>query len=61
MTLAKERKRFGAQIKCEASRFLEELPPDDLDWPAKKGPVSEEERRDKGRAHLAKLKAMLNT
>ena len=61
MTLAKERKRFGSVVKCEASRFLDELPEDDLDWPAKNGPVSEEERIDKGRSHLAALRAMLDS
>jgi ATP-dependent DNA helicase Rep len=60
LSLAKERKRFGSQISCKPSRFLDELPMDDLDWPSKQGPVSEEERRDRGRAHLAKLKEMLN-
>jgi ATP-dependent DNA helicase Rep len=60
LTLAKERKRFGSQISCKPSRFLDELPMDDLDWPSKQGPVSEDERRDRGRAHLAKLKEMLN-
>ena len=59
MTLAKERKRFGSIVSCKPSRFLEELPTDDLDWPAKQGPVNEDERRDRGRAHLAKLKALL--
>ena len=59
MTLAKQRKRFGTQVNCKASRFLDELPADDLDWPAKQGPVSEADRRDRGRAHLARLKAML--
>lgn len=60
MTHAKERKRFGAMVTCKPSRFLDELPEDDLDWPSKQGPVSEEERRDRGRAHLAKLKALLD-
>ena len=60
MTLAKERKRYGAQIKCLPSRFLDELPVDDLDWPARQAPVSEEERRDKGREHIARLRAILD-
>ncbi|MCP3673603.1 MAG: DNA helicase Rep [Gammaproteobacteria bacterium] len=60
MTLAKERKRFGAQIKCSPSRFLDELPVDDLDWPARQAPVTEVERRDKGREHIARLRAILD-
>ncbi len=61
LTRARERKRFGSLVKCRASRFLDELPEDDLDWPARQGPVSEDERRESGRAHLARLKAMLKT
>ncbi len=60
MTLAKERKRFGAQIKCSPSRFLDELPTDDLDWPARQAPVTADERRDKGREHIARLRAILD-
>lgn len=60
MTHARERSRFGARIKCEASRFLEELPADDLHWPARQKPVSEDEQRERGREHLARLRAILD-
>ncbi|MBT4520004.1 MAG: DNA helicase Rep [Halieaceae bacterium] len=32
MTLALKRRQFGKDIVCEASRFIEELPQDDLHW-----------------------------
>ena len=60
MTQANERKRFGAVVNCKASRFLDELPTEDLAWPAKQKPVSEDARREIGRAHLARLKAILD-
>jgi len=60
LTHAKERSRFGSKIKCESSRFLEELPTDDLHWPSRQEPVSEDERRDRGREHLARLRAILD-
>jgi ATP-dependent DNA helicase Rep len=61
MTMAKQRKRFGAQVTCKQSRFLDELPEDDLDWPRKQGPVSEEQRLERSESHLARLREMLNT
>jgi len=60
MTYAKERSRFGSTVLCEASRFLDELPEDDLDWPARQGPISETDSRDRGREHLARLRAILD-
>ncbi len=32
MTLARKRRQFGETIKCEPSRFIAELPQDDLQW-----------------------------
>ena len=32
LTLANQRKRYGEIIACEPSRFLAELPPEDLRW-----------------------------
>ncbi len=60
MTYTKERSRFGSRVMCEASRFLDELPKDDLDWSARQGPTSETDRRERGREHLARLRAILD-
>ncbi len=60
MTLAKERSRFGTRIHCESSRFLDELPIDDLHWPARQDIATEDERRERGREHLARLRAILD-
>ena len=61
LTLASQRKRFGEMVTCRPSRFLDEIPSDDLDWPKKNAPISEEEQRDRGRSHLAGLRAMLDS
>ncbi|NOI68752.1 DNA helicase Rep [Vibrio sp. 99-8-1] len=57
-TLCKERRQFGELLKPQHSRFLDELPFDDVDWESVKKPVSQEERMEKGQAHIANLKAM---
>ena len=56
--VCKERRQYGELIKPTQSRFLDELPHDDIDWEMKKKPVSQEERMEKGQAHIANLKAM---
>jgi ATP-dependent DNA helicase Rep len=52
------RKRYGDLTECEPSRFLNELPEDDLEWPNKKQ-LPPEEIKQRGKASLAQLKAML--
>ncbi|KHT61817.1 ATP-dependent DNA helicase Rep [Photobacterium gaetbulicola] len=57
-TLCKERRQFGELIKPEPSRFLFELPQDDLEWEADKKPMTQQERMQKGQAHIANIRAM---
>ncbi|UTV27794.1 DNA helicase Rep [Photobacterium atrarenae] len=59
-TLCKERRQFGELLKPEPSRFLYELPQDDLDWETEKKPLSQQERMQKGQAHIANIRAMFN-
>ncbi len=59
-TMCKERRQFGELIKPTQSRFLDELPFDDVEWEVKKKPQSQEERMAKGQAHIANLRAMFN-
>jgi len=57
-TLAKERNQYGELIKPTPSRFLFELPQDDLDWesgPRKKTDQQKKELADKGIASLMAL------
>jgi Superfamily I DNA and RNA helicases len=58
-TLCKERRQYGELVRPEPSRFLLELPQDDLEWEQERKVVSAEERMQKGQSHLANLKAMM--
>jgi ATP-dependent DNA helicase Rep len=53
------RKRYGETEECEPSRFLSELPEDDLEW-ANKKQLDPETVKERGRASLAHLKTMLS-
>ncbi|MDX1573154.1 MAG: DNA helicase Rep [Methylophaga sp.] len=59
MTLANTRKRFGEKLECEESRFLRELPSEDLIWMTEKTQVDPEERKVRGKAHLSNIRDML--
>jgi ATP-dependent DNA helicase Rep len=61
MSCAERRRRAGELVRCEPSRFLQELPADDLSWEGRGAQLSNEEKQARGRANLASLKAMLNT
>jgi len=53
------RKRYGEVVECEPSRFLNELPEDDLEWVNKKQ-LAPEVIKERGKASLANLKTMLS-
>lgn len=53
------RKRYGDVIECQPSRFLSELPEDDLEW-ANKKQLSSEVIKERGKANLKNLKTMLS-
>ncbi len=53
------RKRYGEISECEPSRFLNELPADDLEWVNKKQ-LAPEVLKERGKASLAHLKTMLS-
>lgn len=57
-TLCKERRQYGELVKPVPSRFLEELPYDDVKWEDLKKPPSQQERMEKGNAAIANLRAM---
>ncbi|MEZ8991443.1 DNA helicase Rep [Vibrio breoganii] len=57
-TVCKERRQYGELIKPTQSRFLDELPFDDLEWEVKKKEQTKEERMEKGQTHIANLRAM---
>ncbi|TDQ58051.1 ATP-dependent DNA helicase Rep [Mesocricetibacter intestinalis] len=57
--LCKERRQFGERFKPEPSRFLLELPQDDLIWERDKPPITQEQQQQKTSTNLAGLRAML--
>ena len=60
LTYASKRRKYGEDMPCEPSRFLDELPQDILKWEGKPGVVlSKEEQQEHGNAHLANLKSFL--
>ncbi|GKX61103.1 DNA helicase Rep [Leminorella grimontii] len=58
-TLCRERRQFGELVRPEPSRFLLELPQDDLVWETARKAVSAEERMEKGKSHLANIREQL--
>lgn len=59
LTMARTRKRYGERIVCEPSRFLEELPEDELEWLGGSRGSKEKSTQEKGRSHLDSLKQLL--
>ena len=58
-TYAKERRQFGEVVRPEPSRFLYELPQDDLDWQHAAPVKSAEQRQQTGAAHIERLRQLL--
>jgi len=62
LSYAKSRHRFGERQQCEASRFLYELPEEDLEGAEHTASkLSEEEKHQRGLDALADLKTLLGT
>ncbi|PLY38449.1 DNA helicase Rep [Pectobacterium aquaticum] len=58
-TLCKERRQYGELVRPEPSRFLLELPQDDVVWETERKVVSAQERMQKGQTNVASIRAML--
>ncbi len=56
---AAKRRRYGEVSTCEPSRFLDELPADDLIWEGGRQPQDPQLRKQRGQAHLANLRGLL--
>ena len=59
-TLCKKRSKYGEVVSCEPSRFLDELPEEDLDWDIKRKPLSEEEQKQLASDNLSMLKSLFS-
>ncbi|HEX7964633.1 MAG TPA: DNA helicase Rep [Gammaproteobacteria bacterium] len=60
LSYADKRKKYGEEIACEPSRFLKELPVDDLLSDSDAPPATAEERVARGKAYLDSLRGLLN-
>ncbi|WP_445939071.1 3'-5' exonuclease, partial [Pseudomonas sp.] len=58
MTFAAKRKQYGEIIDCSPSRFLDELPPEDLVWEGLED-AAPEVKAATGNSALANMRAML--
>jgi ATP-dependent DNA helicase Rep len=56
--ICRERRQFGEVMRCEPSRFLMELPQDDLIWENRKPIQTEQQRVESGKANIANLRDM---
>jgi ATP-dependent DNA helicase Rep len=59
LTYANQRKRHNEMRECTPSRFIDELPAEDLRWSGEGVEVNQEERQQRGQAHLASLRNLL--
>ena len=55
--MALKRRQFGETIKCEPSRFIDELPQDDLQWQGG-GQDNVQANTERGQETLAGLKGL---
>ncbi|HGX94081.1 MAG TPA: ATP-dependent DNA helicase Rep, partial [Candidatus Tenderia sp.] len=61
MTLCAKRRRAGEMVDIEPSRFLAELPEEDLEWSGVGKKACPERRQQTGQAHLANLRGLLRS
>jgi ATP-dependent DNA helicase Rep len=59
LSYARKRRRGGEWESCEPSRFLAELPQEDLRWDKPGGAKNADEQKQRGQAHLAQLRGLL--
>jgi ATP-dependent DNA helicase Rep len=61
ITYARCRRRYGEFVDGTPSRFLEELPVDELEWEGRNQDQSPEARQERGQAALAALRALIDS
>ena len=61
LSFAQKRRKYGEITPCEPSRFLQELPEEDLNWEGQESELSKDEKQGRGNAHLARMKALLGS
>jgi len=58
-TQAKERRQYGEVNRPTASRFLDELPQDDIEWESRKPPPTAAQRKQSATSAIANIRDML--
>lgn len=61
LTYARKRRRGGEESDSVPSRFLDELPADEIEWPGATGTKSRQAQADENRDQVAALRAMLGS
>ncbi|WP_301585396.1 DNA helicase Rep [Halomonas alkaliantarctica] len=59
LTLARQRKAYGELMDCLPSRFLDELPADDLEWEGRADKEDPEKKQARGKDAIAGLRSLL--
>ena len=59
LSLVRKRKRYGETSHCQPSRFIDELPDEDLQWTGENIEMDPEQRQQQGQAHIASLRSLL--
>ncbi|WP_404295146.1 DNA helicase Rep [Halomonas sp.] len=59
LTLARQRKAYGELMDCAASRFLDELPQEDLEWEGRPDREDPEKKQARGKDAIAGLRSLL--
>ncbi|MGO3005339.1 MAG: 3'-5' exonuclease, partial [Halomonas sp.] len=59
LTLARQRKAYGELMDCQPSRFLEELPAEDLEWEGRADKEDPEKKQARGKDAIAGLRSLL--
>lgn len=60
LTYAAKRKQYGEILDCAHSRFLDELPQEDVDWEGRGGKIDVEKNRVRGREVFDSLNALFD-
>lgn len=59
LTLARQRKAYGELMDCAPSRFLDELPAEDLEWEGRPDREDPEKKQARGQDAIAGLRSLL--
>ncbi|MDW5375836.1 DNA helicase Rep [Halomonas sp. HP20-15] len=59
LTLARQRKTYGELMDCTPSRFLDELPADDLEWEGRADKEDPDKKQARGKDALAGIRSLL--